>query len=351
MNDVPNVQPPPVRRPDLPPPPGQVKPPEPTPRVNEVTPADQVRADGTRPGTDRKADAPQAAPPVRPEPDHFSKVDKPAEAAADARKILSLSEGKNPAVVLGEGVRPQLEKVAAGPEAGKPAAELTGKGKTLEIGAEQGKALSVLRTLAEKTAEHRNEPGHESDALKIVSYVRIGGGKHGEGVAFDIGAYGGHSFNEKNPAESRAAAKALVADLPPGNYGLGLPRLATKYPIPEDSQHFQKYAEDISKHAESYQRIPGGEGTELTKNFADPNSPSYAMVNFRPTEKLLKAEDPHFRQPQTPADIKLGDKARLDPGTASVVRDAAARQVFLTPFPDGFGHAHLSVVRPGAKSF
>ncbi|MEU4191684.1 hypothetical protein AB0E69_07300 [Kribbella sp. NPDC026611] len=328
----------------------------------EVKPADQPRATGepARPATDRKVDAPQAASPARPEPDHFKPADKPAEAAKDARHLLELSEGKNPVVVVDKssGIRQQLEKMAAGAEPGKAAAELTGKGHTLEIGADQAKALSVLRVLADKTAERRNDPEHQADVLQLVSYVRFGEGTHGEGVAFDIGKYGGHSFDQNNPAESRAAVKALAADLPPGNYGLGLPRLPNKFPIPENAAHFAQYGKDAAlfgpggkdaaSHPPEYVRLPAGQFVEG----ADPKAPGYQAVYAKASEHLLRAEDPHFRQPETAKEIKpFGDLSRLDPGTTAVIREAATRQIFLTPFPDGFNHAHLSVVGPGAKHF
>jgi hypothetical protein len=279
--------------------------------------------------------------------------------AKDARRLVDLSGGQNPVVKLDATSKAQLERIAAGPPPGKSTVELTRDGRTLEIGANQAKALSVLSVLAEKTAERRTEPGHGSDVLEIVSYVRFGDakhpqGKHGEGVAFDIAAYGGHRFDETRPAESRAAVKALVADLPAGHYGLGLPRLPTKFPIPEDRGHLQKYAEDVGAHPEAYQRDPGGGAAfELTRRWGDSRASSYAVVHARPTEALLKAEDPHFRQPQTVAEVKpFGDVTRLDAGTAAVIREAAKdRQAHITPFADGFGHAHLSVVLPGATSF
>jgi hypothetical protein len=76
------------------------------------------------------------------------------------------------------------------------------------------------------------------------------------------------------------------------------------------------------------------------------------VVNARPTDQQLRAEDPHFTQPRTAAEIKpFGDTSTLDAGTRDAIREAKTRGVHITPFPDGFDHAHISVVRPGAKSF
>jgi hypothetical protein len=281
--------------------------------------------------------------------------DRPNAAALaqeSAKRILDLTGGKDAPVVLrGEGVRKQLERIADGPQPGKPF-EVPGSKGSIAIGDSQAKALGVLRELADATAARRAESHDPKDQLEIVSFVRGGEGKHGDATAFDIAAYGGHRFDERRPEESRKAAEALLKDLPAGDYGLGLPRLPNKHPIPENPAHFKQYLDDVAKHPEYYERVPGGAEFHPTRTWGDSKTPTYAVANARPSDGLLRAEDPHFRQPDNAAQVRqFGDLSQLDRATRTAIDAQRDRGVHVTPFPDGFGHAHLSVVQPGAKTF
>lgn len=276
---------------------------------------------------------------------------EPADRAREAaRRILDLAQGKDAPVWLSESVRKQLERIANGPEPGQPFEVPSAKGP-IPITEQQAKALEVVRGLAEATAALRAESHDSKDRLEIISYIRGGQGRHGDATAFDIAAYGGHRFNERDPAESRKAVDALLKDLPPGTYGLGLPRLPTKYPIPEDPQHFKQFFDDVSKFPERYEKLPKTQEFNPTIRWGT-NDSKYAFSTVGPSEELRRAQDPHFRQPSTADEAKdLRKTPQLDESTRAAIQAQKERGVTVKPFPDQFGHAHLSVVEPDAKRY
>jgi len=268
-------------------------------------------------------------------------LEAPEKLQRSVQRILELSQGKNAAVTLDPVVRKQLE-VIANAKLSKGQTEISvpwGK-KTVELGKAQVRGLQTIEQLAEKTEDRRKLSGSKQDTLGIVSFVRAGEGMHGYGVAFDISAYGGHQFDEARPTEARAAAAALLRDLPSGDYGFGLPRLPTKIPLPENTKYSQEHFKDM-------QVRPGDYGLPPTKEWT-------FTPNLRePTEAVRKAEDPFISQPQTASEASgFSDAARLtDTGTKAAIADAQRRGVFVTPFADQFGHLHLSIVWKGARQF
>jgi hypothetical protein len=287
----------------------------------------------------------------KPEPVRDIEGSAAERAKASAGRILELSKGNNPAVRLTDAVKGQLTRIAEGPAPGKPL-EVPSKKGPVEIGEQQARALGVLETLAEATAARREQSGDKNDQLSIMSYVRGGEGKHGTATGFDIAAYGGHKFDQTNPDESRAAVQTLLKDLPPGDYGLGLPRLPTKEPIPENAAHYKQYLKDVADHPAYYDKglLSRYDGTPPAA-FPDPLKPA-PEAKPRATDELRNAPDPHFEQPKNAGEVKpFGDPSRLDPVTRGAIADAKGRDVHVTPFPDGLWHAHLSVVPPGAKTF
>ena len=60
---------------------------------------------------------------------------------------------------------------------------------------------------------------------RMAGYIHVGpANPHSMGLAADIGAYGGHEIRQSDPQACVAATLALLRDLPPGRYRLGLPK-------------------------------------------------------------------------------------------------------------------------------
>lgn len=268
-------------------------------------------------------------------------LEAPVKLQKSAKRILELAQGKNSAVTLNATVRKQLEAIANA-ELSKGQTEIKvpwGK-ETVELGKFAVGGLQVIEQLAEKTEARRQATGNKQDTLGLGSFVRSGQGMHGFGLAFDISAYAGHQFSESNPTEARAAAAAVLRDLPPGYYGFGLPRLPIKVPIPENEKYAQEHFKDM-------QLRPGDYGLPPTKEW------TFSPNLREPVEGVRKAEDPFITQPQTASEATgFSDASRLsDPGTKAAFAAAQGRGVFVTPFADQFGHLHLSIVWRGAKAF
>jgi hypothetical protein len=268
-------------------------------------------------------------------------LEAPAKLQESARRILKLAEGKTPAVTLGSEVRKQFEAIANA-EITKGQTEIEvpyGKG-SVSLGKEAVPGLQVIEQLANATESRRQTSGNKWDTLGIVSFVRAGAGMHGSGLAFDISAYGGHQFNESNPAEARAAAAAVLKDLPAGYYGFGLPRLPTKVAIPENARYSQEHFKDMQTNPKDYGLPP----TEEWK---------FSPTLRQSTEEVRNREDPFIAQPQTASELgPFGDANKItDPGTRAAISTAQGRGVVVTPFADRFGHLHLSVVWKGARMF
>lgn len=87
--------------------------------------------------------------------------------------------------------------------------------------------MRMLTTLA-----GRSTPAHPLQILSLLrppyrygGYVHVGpANPHSMGLAADIGAYGGHAIQQSDPDACVAATLALLRDLPPGRYRLGLPK-------------------------------------------------------------------------------------------------------------------------------
>ena len=87
--------------------------------------------------------------------------------------------------------------------------------------------LRLLTTLA-----GHSTPAHPLQILSLLrppyrfgGYVHVGpANPHSMGLAADIGAYGGHAVRQSDPDACVAATLALLRDLPPGRYRLGLPK-------------------------------------------------------------------------------------------------------------------------------
>lgn len=313
-------------------------------------------------------DTTPATPTGKPETNHFDRKDRVDSPRDSAARILDLSQGRNAAVKLDGPAKAQFEQIRDG---------------KVPVSPEQAKALEVLRGLADKTADRRAKPGaNPDDQLVIMSYMREKAGRHTQGLAFDISAYGGHSLNEWKPAECRQAVDALVRDLPPGNYGFGLTRLPTKYPIPDgDPAHMKKYEEDVAKFSRDPKYDPAQHGNRpqdvhyehdsrgleyLRPKPGDPKSSEYGVIYARPTDRLRNAEDPFYKQPtnageiealkpnpktHTPAEMRWGPGLHKD--TQKVFERAEQRGVHILAGPkaDGPGHVHFSVLEPGAKKY
>lgn len=94
----------------------------------------------------------------------------------------------------------------------------------------------LLRMLSELAAHSTPERPLELMSLlrplyRVGGFVHVGpSNPHSLGLAADIAAYGGHRVRQDEPEECVAATLALLRDLPPGRYRLGLPK-APEFPL------------------------------------------------------------------------------------------------------------------------
>jgi hypothetical protein len=96
-----------------------------------------------------------------------------------------------------------------------------GRATVYEVRSDEAVILPVLAELARRSQSR-------GTAMAIVSLFRPGtsGSLHRNLRAVDIGRYAGHRFSEREPSASLHALKALLEDVPAGDYALGLPRLS-----------------------------------------------------------------------------------------------------------------------------
>ena len=255
-----------------------------------------------------------------------------------------LQRADSGAVALTSWVKAQLQEAAAGPatEGGDIVIHL--QGKSAVIGEPAERLLSTLVSLADKTAQRRAAGSKE--AMGITSWVRPDDGRHGSGEAADISSYGGHQFDELHPTEARAAVAALVKDLGPGHYGLGLPRLPTKRfnPVGTVSQYL--------RHQQDIKEVPSFYGVDALLANILQGQANRSTVLMDALPQSIALPDPFYENGQPETHTRDEAVARIiDPGTQQAIIDAGHTGVDIRPFEDKFGHVHFSVVEPGAQNW
>ncbi|MGK7892538.1 MAG: RHS repeat domain-containing protein, partial [Xenococcus sp. (in: cyanobacteria)] len=142
-----------------------------------------------------------------------------------AQRILDL-EGAN--VIFNRIIRSDLRDIAW--SIGSRARHENQRGITIErsrgrevfydISDIEDTILPVVSHLASRSQERGRR-------IAIASLFRPGNERslHRHLRAVDLSAYGGHRIHETSPESSLRALEALLEDLPPGEYALGLPRL------------------------------------------------------------------------------------------------------------------------------
>ncbi len=242
----------------------------------------------------------------------------------DAEVILAARDSGS--VALDPTVANQLEQIYNHPD------YVVNQGVKLEVG--DAPILHVLAALAAKANEQFAADGGKHAELGVASLFRKGGGLHQEGMAADISMYKGKPFSAKDPTYIDAL-KAMVTDLPEGNYGIGLPRLPLKTALSSSQAH-----DDQASHPDYFEPLPE-------------NQTPYEV---EPNQKALNSNDPISVPKNEGVWFDRGIKNFQAPMREEMRKfsDDTAKNLhvnLLMFFPDGFDHVHLSAVAAGAKYF
>ena len=193
-------------------------------------------------------------------------------------------------------------------------------------------------------------------------------------MAADIGAYGGYRITQSNPESCVQMTLALLRDLPPGKYRLGLPK-APETPLIAGRAFLPPplYALAYPKSAESDVRaaLPSRRGRAKRGQAPDSAPPDSLPANFAslpaalgsaagcpsPVWPFFPAPEPEIKdgliaatQGSRPRIVRFKNEnyapvsALADIRLRRAVAQAAKRGVFLVAvFPDGADHVHLDV--------
>jgi L,D-transpeptidase ErfK/SrfK len=90
------------------------------------------------------------------------------------------------------------------------------------------KQTSIAKTLRQALARlaNRTSAGKPLVLMSLVRPARSAQSRepHSRGLAADIAAFGGHTIDNRHPAEAVAGVISVLQSLPPGQYRLGLPK-------------------------------------------------------------------------------------------------------------------------------
>jgi hypothetical protein len=241
-------------------------------------------------------------------------------------------------------------------------------------------SLDLLRALV--ALAKRSTPGHPVEIMTLLrppyrtadhpfgSPTNV----HSRGMAADIAAYAGHRIDSRTPEESVRMLLAMLRDLPPGRYRLGVPK-APELPAVVGKAHADLYAVPglpaqpapalapagaaTAAAATSGQAAPGSEKTEAKPAPKLPVWPFFPPQQFaleggvvaperregravhdgsgRPVPLLLR-----FRNEEYAPEEALGD-----PRVKRALAEARTRGVDVWAlFPDAADHVHLDVRQP-----
>ena len=236
--------------------------------------------------------------------------------------------------------------------------------------------MEALRVLAARSA-----PSRPLEILSLfrppyrTAYWRHGGPGtlHSHGMAVDISAYGGHKITQADPEACVQMTLALLRDLPPGTYRMGLPKAPDTPLIPgrlflPPSLYNLVYSQTDATRDQ--RPLPSGRGK--AKRSASP-APSEGLLEFAVLAAALDLQTggltdawPFFPAPQP--EIKDGVIAAVKPNGSQVrivrfqneayapvealadsrlrdaIKQAARRGIKIVGlFPDGADHIHLDV--------
>jgi hypothetical protein len=185
--------------------------------------------------------------------------------------------------------------------------------------------VRILEALASKAT-----PGAPLSVLSLYRKPRSEKSRepHSRGLAADFMAYGGHTIHSRNASEALRGVIAVIENLPPGRYGLGLPKPPNTDPAPGMPAPFRP-----AKWPFFPAPIPA---VILPYNIVLPKAEGAKLVSGRlgPKPWVLRWEN------ERGAPIEdIGSQP-----LRQVIRDAAKRGVrIMTLFPDAVDHLHLQL--------
>ena len=302
-------------------------------------------------------------PPETPQAVASSAYVPASDAPRPPRQLVSRHSGANRSVSAAFAPPPPETKTPEPPLPAPPDAHL----------------LEALRVLAARSA-----PSRPLEVLSLfrppyrTAYWRHGGPGtlHSHGMAVDIAAYGGHKIALTHPEACVQMLLALLRDLPPGNYRMGLPKAPDTPLIPgrlflPPSLYALVYgAEDAARDRQPLSsrrgRAKRGQtpaAPEMSSDFAHfavvAAAISMAAGNESPAWPFFPAPQPEIKAGVIAAARAGSSQVRIvrfqnesyasaeslaDIRLRDAIKQAAKRGVRIVGmFPDGADHIHLDV--------
>jgi hypothetical protein len=193
---------------------------------------------------------------------------------------------------------------------------------------------SAIAELSRKATQRRaaQASGAQADDFAIATPIlRPSSPKslHAKGRAVDVTRYAGQRIDVKQPDEVLEGVAAIIRDLPPGFYALGLPR--------------EPEARDFERHPEFFKRPPGHTPSEPEPSDLGEKVQGRNRLQFKSGVKA-----------NTPPGATIDDDiaALRSEETRKLMKaliDAAKKRgvIIVHLFPDDTDHVHLSTGGPG----
>ncbi|HLL24273.1 MAG TPA: DUF4157 domain-containing protein [Kofleriaceae bacterium] len=249
---------------------------------------------------------------------HDTAAAEPVRAAASA--LLAIEPGR---LGLAASVRAQFEEIrrtgAIETRVPRPRAR-----DVVETMVPYEGLLRALQSLA--ASQTPAAPGRQAP-FELASLFRAHHGQHAQGRAVDISRFGGHSFDMANPTEALEGVVALLEQLPPGLYAMGLPRIPVR--ITDDQRRYARFFERSSP-------------PRFLARYAGPAG-DFGLRN--PFFPIRQPSAPNQRPPEVDRPMQLSQIGDADARSRIEAAAARARQrgaSVLHFFPDACDHVHLS---------
>ncbi|HEX3763546.1 MAG TPA: hypothetical protein VHW23_32845 [Kofleriaceae bacterium] len=278
-----------------------------------------------------------------------TKIIKPAYAALPPEVKKSLTDRAtirgavdSGAVDAGQpnksGVRP-MEEQLTGPDATPASSGGSSRGAAAPPATVTPELRSAIAGLSAHASERHaaavargEKPGADTAIISVLRPPAPGAKRqslHASGSAADLSMYAGKHLDIFHPDEALEGVLAMIADLPEGNYAMGLPRepRSTDFDLhPDFFEHPEDQSPAEPQLNKKGDRVAGRNKLEFF---------SWVKVN-NPPGTTIDDDIAGLRNPET--------RKRMQDAVAA----AKARGVFIVHlFPDGVDHVHLSTGGPG----
>jgi len=197
---------------------------------------------------------------------------------------------------------------------------------------------SVVLALASNATSEHGRPSFEIMSL-IRPQDRSPDSPHRQGIGIDIGRYGGHNIDIRNPSAVQGITDVIIS-LPPGNYGLGLPRLPRTEPAGGN--------QDRERHPEFYQ-AQGGFNQTVIQPALTPRAETLSQASSFVVPQSV-GRSPTRRGVEADIRVLISNQTQQN-NLINAINQARTRGVNIRAvFPDATDHLHIQLIPPAGTS-